>query len=412
MRLLLLTHRWPYPPDKGDRIRAYGLLRELSAHFTVDLLSLHDGRPSPEHLAPVQALTDRCTVIPRGPLANLCGAVAAWTSGRSVTEQSFASPAFAAALESSLRFRRYDAVLAVCSSVAAHMLAEAASGGRLARLDRPPLAVDFVDADSAKWTAYADRGGPLAWLYRREGRLVAELERRLLGRAAVAAAVSQVEVDLLADHDAAVPLVVAPNGVDCEHFAPVSGSAAVPSNVVFVGQMDYPPNAQAAEWFARAVWPSFRQTHPQWQFLIVGRRPAAPVRRLGRLDGVRVTGGVPDVRPYLRDAVVAVPLRIARGIQNKVLEALAAGAPVIASRPAVQGIRAEAGKHLLVADSPADWLAALHRLAERPAEAAALGSRGRQLVCRQYSWSAALGPLVTALREQATARRSLAKRAG
>jgi sugar transferase (PEP-CTERM/EpsH1 system associated) len=265
-----------------------------------------------------------------------------------------------------------------------------------------------VDVDSQKWFDYADHStGPLSWLYRLEGHRVRQLEKSLIARSHAATVVSGPEAKLLNGFSPKRSIRAIPNGVDAEHFKPGaaiaeascrdSGQIGSPT-CVFVGALDYGANIDGLTWFCREVWPQVRCQFSETRFLVVGRGPVWRVRRLARHPGVELVGEVPDVRPYLRNAsVVVVPLRIARGIQNKVLEALAAGKAVIASRPALEGLDVVARQHVYQAETVDEWVNGICHLYQNHAERCRLGSAGRTFVLDHHQWNNCLQPFAELL---------------
>jgi sugar transferase (PEP-CTERM/EpsH1 system associated) len=259
--------------------------------------------------------------------------------------------------------------------------------------------VDLADVDSEKWRAYAEQtSGPMKkFVYRREWRRVAALERRIAEECDLSSFVSEAEAALfrrLLPHCAGKILGVS-SGVDHRYFDPALGYEPVfdPSvpTFVFTGTMDYPPNVDAVVWFANDILPLIRRTLPNAQFYIVGNAPNEAVKRLSSINGVHVTGRVPDVRPYVFHATAGVaPMRIARGIQNKVLEAMSLAKPVIVTSGALEGISAEPGTDVVLADDAAGFAAAACRLAASVQEQAALGAAARQRVLQSYDWGACL----------------------
>jgi len=258
--------------------------------------------------------------------------------------------------------------------------------------------VDLVDVDSEKWRAYAEQNfGPMRWLYRREARLVRVLERQVAHQADYSTFVSDAEAEMFRrlEPDRAGSIVGISNGVDCGYFDPDGGFAApydvsVP-NFVFTGTMDYTPNVDAVTWFANDILPAIRRNLPDAQFHIVGANPTSAVQNLTRIRSVYVSGRVTDVRPYLAHATAAVaPMRIARGIQNKVLEAMAMARPVIVTSDALEGIDAAPEKELLLADDPASFAAAAHRLAADVTEGRRIGEAARRCVVTDFSWEGRL----------------------
>ena len=383
--LLYVVHRTPFPPDKGDRIRTYHVLRHLSRRAAVHLACLADEPTAEETVAALRRLCERVAVVPLGPSRWLR---AAWAlaGGRTLTEGAFASPALAATLSAWARDTRYTACLASSSGVAPHL--------RLPGLRDVPAVVDLMDVDSQKWLEYAAASRfPMSWLYRIEGRRLRRTEQSLASWARALTLVSDAEVELFSRFCVAGVAHAIPNGVALDYFrAPVQRPSE--SGCVFVGALDYRPNVDAACWFCRDVWPEIRRRRPDATLRLVGRRPVAAVRALAAVPGVEVVGQVPDVRPYLATAAVSVnPLRIARGLQNKVLEAMAMEKAVAASPQAVVGLGGGAGTPVLCARTPREWVETVTRLLDQPQERQRLGAEGRRYVEEHHDWKECLRPL-------------------
>jgi polysaccharide biosynthesis protein PslH len=241
-------------------------------------------------------------------------------------------------------------------------------------------------------------------MYQLEGHRVRQLERRLVERAQSVAVTSTVEADLLRGCFPHVEVRAIPNGVDLDYFKPVEDARAIRGSAppglacVFVGALDYRANVDGVSWFCRAAWPEIRRRFPQAKFVLVGQRPNSLVRRLGEIPGVEVVGEVEDVRPHLHRARIAVvPLRIARGIQNKVLEALAVGKPVIASPQALAGLDIFPGEHVVQAETPGEWVAGIDMLLSNESECHRLGAAGRDFVCEHHRWDRCLEPFADLL---------------
>jgi sugar transferase (PEP-CTERM/EpsH1 system associated) len=268
---------------------------------------------------------------------------------------------------------------------------------RLPELRAVPAVIDVMDVDSQKWFDYAAATrGPRAWLFRTEGRRLRRLEQALPAWARAVTLVGAAEAALYREFCAPGEVRAVTNGVDLDYFRP--GPQAEGPACVFVGALDYLPNVDAAEWFCREVWPTVLRRRPEAKFLLVGRRPAPAVQRLAALPGVEVVGQVPDVRPHVaRAAVTVVPLRIARGIQNKALESLAMAKPTVVSPPTLAGLKAEPGVHLLCASSPAEWAAAVLRLFDDRDLCRRLGEAGRRYVEENHHWDRCLGPFADLL---------------
>jgi sugar transferase (PEP-CTERM/EpsH1 system associated) len=386
-KLLLLTHRAPYPPDRGDRIRSYHLLRYLSRQYDVFLGATNDEPVSAETKAALAELTADLAICPLG--RSRWGA-AVWTlaTGRSATEGLFASSELTRRVRTWARQHRFDAVIAFCSS-----MVQFATVPELADV---PLVVDLVDVDSQKWLDYsAAVRGLKRQLFLLEGHRVHKLEQAIVRRARAITLVSEAEGDLFRHACPNDKTIAVPNGVDLDYFTdkfPVAEPK--PNQCVFVGVLDYRANVESLVWFCREVWPRVIATKSDAVFAIVGKSPAPAVKQLATQSGVRLVGPVPDVRPYIAESRFSVaPLQIARGIQNKVLEAMAMGKPVVASPQALEGIDLVVGREAISAATPADWSAAMLRLFVSAHDANNLGDAARRFVSAQCSWNASLSRL-------------------
>lgn len=383
--LLFLAHRIPYPPDKGDRIRTFHTLKHLSRKARIHLACLADEAVPEEAVATLRRYCARLTVVPVAR-ARWLRAVASLARGRTLTEGAFRSPALARAVRDSARTTCYHAVWASSSGMAQY--------ARLPELAGTSVVVDLVDVDSEKWFDYAAAwGGPRALLYRTEGRRLRRLEAALADQSQALTLVSAAEVELFRRFCPAGDVRAVTNGVDQEYYRP-SAEQPGEEGCVFVGALDYPPNVDAACWFAQDAWPEVRRRRPQARLALVGRRPAAEVRQLAGLPGVDVVGQVPDVRPYVARAAVAVaPLRVARGLQNKVLEAFAMGKAVVASPQALAGLGERRGVPALCAATSVEWVEQVGRLLGDPELRRRLGAQGRHYVEAHHDWDRCLGPL-------------------
>ena len=394
-RVLYLTHRVPFPPDKGDRIRNYHVLRQLAARAEVWLVALADEPVPPEALAALHRHCRRVAVVPvRAGLRKLRAGLSA-LGGRSLTEGAFREPAVDRVAAGFLREARFDAAIVSGSGLAPYL--------RRGGLRELPGFVDLVDVDSQKWLDFADAvGGLKRRLYRFEAGRLRKLERELPGWAAAVSLVSPAEARVYESFAGAGTATVATNGVDLDYFAPVPADAPTVPACAFVGALDYLPNTDAAVSFAREVWPAVRARVPDAEFHVVGRKPTAEVVRLGELPGVVVVGQVPDVRPYVaRAAVAVVPMRLSRGLQNKVLEAMAMAKPVVAAPPALAALAAVPGRDLLCANSPAEWADAVAGLLGDPARRRELGASARRFVEAHHHWDSCLKPLLDLVTEVA-----------
>ena len=383
-RLLFIAHRLPYPPDKGERIRAYHELKALSKHFRVTLAALVHGKTGRDPASSLRPCCERIILAPAGGATGLVRGAVSALGGGSITEGFFRSRRLRGCLLRESRREPFDLVFAYSSSVLPFALAVTGA----------PRVMDLVDVDSIKWASYAESAGwPRRWLCQAEARGVHALEARAIEAFDAVLCVSQAEAKASGFDESRFTIVG--NGVDADYFAPVRGPLNAAPSIVFTGTMDYRPNAEAVGWFVRKVWPELKRTVPDLSFTIVGRDPTRAVRRLSGVPGVSVTGAVPDVRGYLSAARVAVaPLRIARGIQNKVLEAMAMGRAVVASPAALEGLEVTPGKHVLCAATPQQWRRSITELLHDDARRDKLGREARRHVVENYNWAMRMRPLV------------------
>lgn len=386
--ILLLVHRLPYPPNKGDKVRSYNLLKHLAARHKVYLCTFVDDPADEQHVETVRSLCEELYVARLSPRMAKLRSLNALISNEALT----------------LRYYRdsgmQDWVSQTCAAhgINAAVIFSSAMAQYVEKMPRLLKLVDFVDVDSAKWTQYAQtHSGPKAWIYRREGKRLLAYERLVAQQAARSFFVTEAEAELFRKQAPECALRVEPicNGVDSSFFISSSGMSNPygPDEIplVFTGAMDYFPNVDAVKWFAEAILPQVTSKWPKVRFYIVGRSPLPEVQRLAG-QRVTVTGTVPDVRPFLQHAAVVVaPLRIARGVQNKILEAMSMARPVIASKACAGGIDATAAEHLLVADGADEFVRAIDQLLTAPGLARSLGEAARQRVIDQYSWEANMG---------------------
>lgn len=388
MRVLFLTHRLPYSPDRGDRIRAFHMLRIMSARADVDLVSLVHDEPEAAHASDLRRICSSVTVASVSPMRSYPAALLSVLMRRPITHALLDSPEMKGALADVVRRRRPEVVLAYCSGMARFALA--------APLRSIPLVLDMVDVDSQKWaTLGAGSRSARGWLYRREARCLAQFEALAAAHARVTLVVNEREEAALRVLAPGADIRVVGNGVDISFFAcPVPSADPV---VVFCGVMNYQPNAEAGLWLIRSVWPRVRAAVPQARLTLVGSDPVPElVAHAARDESVTITGRVRDVRPYLWQAAVSVaPLFTARGVQNKVLEAVAAGLPSVVTPSVLEGLPAEVRPACLVASDPDAFAAAiLHLLRQSPEERRTLSAAAN---VSRLSWEQRLSPLIAAL---------------
>jgi sugar transferase (PEP-CTERM/EpsH1 system associated) len=387
--ILYLVHRTPYPPDKGDRIRTFQVLRYLSTRARVHLACLADEPVEGQTVAKLREYCERVAVVRLGGLSRWARAVGSMVRGQTVTQGAFSSPVLRALVRQWARETPFHACLASSSSLVPYL--------RLPELRNVPSVVDLIDVDSQKWLDYAAASrGPRRWLYRMEGRRLRRLEQALPAWNRAVTVVSEPEADILRSFCEPGSVHAISNGVDLDYFRPQPQPEEMAC--VFVGALDYRPNADGAVWFCREVWPEVQRRRPEAKMYLVGRRPTPAVCRLADLPGVELVGQVADVRPYLaRSACAVVPLQIARGIQNKVLEAMAMGKAVVVSPGALEGLEADPGLHLLSASSASEWVQAVLSLFENACLRDRFGAAGRLYVQSRHRWESCLEPFLPLL---------------
>ena len=384
MRILYVTHRFPYPPRDGARVRAFHSLQHLARTHEVTVVApvRSDREESDAH-----GIEPHCHAFKTAPLGS-ARAVAQMLlcvpSRKPSSLGYFHEPSLVDWSRKALQDGQFDLAMVHSSSVAHYVLGD----------NSVPKVLDFVDMDSQKWLDYVRvKTWPLSVGYLLEGSKLARWEAELASQFDLCTVATRREAQSARELGISTPVEVFPNGVDLEFFSPADGSYD-PDHICFMGRMDYFPNEQCMLAFCADVLPLLRRTRPEVRLTIVGAEPTAAVRRLANLDGVTVTGTVEDVRPYVQRAAVAIaPLAIARGTQNKILEAMAMGTPVVASGLAAAGVDAVPGEHLLAADSPEEFAVAISGLLESPSERKRLGEAGRARVAACHNWPAAMQQL-------------------
>lgn len=385
--ILYLVHRLPYPPNKGDKVRSFNLLKHLLKSHRVFLGTFIDDPNDEKYVATLQAMCPDLHIARLNPRFAKFRSLNGLLAGEPLTLRYYRDAGLQNWVNETCRRNQIDASVIFCSAMAQYIEGK----------QRMPVLIDFVDVDSAKWTQYAPRHRwPMSWLYRREGEVLLGYERQMASWATRSFFVTEAEVALFSRlaPECAVRVDTIGNGVDAEYFCPDPSSpspyAAGEIPVVFTGAMDYWPNIDAVTWFVQEVLPALLQRQPACRFYIVGRSPTPEVTALAG-PSVIVTGTVKDVRPYLQHAATVVaPLRVARGIQNKILEAMAMEKAVITTPDCAAAVDAELGSELFSAASPSDFIAAIEHLLASPEAAKAIGRAARNRVLARYSWEAHL----------------------
>jgi len=392
--LVFICQRLPYAPVTGELITTFNMVRHLARDYRVFVGTFIDDPADRVHVAELEKMVTGLHVSTRIRPWPWIRALPFWLAGQPISFALFKSRSLERWLDAVESNHRPVAVVTHSSNVSTY----AVDGFRRTHNAGPKRVLHFADVDSEKFVAYAERArGLMKWIVRAEARRVRQQEFRLTSRADAVAFVSDDEANLFRSllHSHQERVVTLPNGVDTELFDPGrSFDAPFRCNghaFVFTGAMDYRPNIEAVKWFAREVFPGVKKALPNAQFLIVGSKPGAEVRRLGDDPSVVVTGRVESVAAYVAHAQVAVaPLLIARGIQNKVLEAMSMAKPQVVSPGALAGIDAVPGTHLVCAKTPQEWVKACVELSLDPVRGTAMGRAARQLVLERYSWPAQL----------------------
>ena len=395
MKILFLAHRIPYPPDKGEKIRAFHELKFLGVRHTVDLYCFAESEAEASEQVALRKYCRRIYVETRSRIKTVTGAARSFLRGEPLSCGCFFSHRFQAEVERALATESYDVIFVYCSSMAQYIPWPLAT----------PLVMDFVDIDSAKWNQYAKRSGPpLSWVYNREARELAAYEEQWARVSSSTMVTTRQEAALLRG-EGIRPIEVVSNGVEIPSPRDVElplGIRTLHPYALFVGTMDYLPNVDAVEYFVEDILPRVRERHPELKFVIVGRNPTRRVRKLGRKPGVVVTGAVPEVETYLAGCTAVVaPFRIAQGIQNKVLEALAASKPIVSTSGPAAAIAAKHGETLLIADTVEDFADALVALLEDPTLYRRF-SKGAEFVRKYFSWHENLSHLEQLLLQAAS----------
>lgn len=391
-KVLLLTHRLPYPPNRGDRIRAFHMLQFLSEHADVSLASVADESWEPSHKQVLSRLCNQLAIERLPPRGRWLRAAVSLGLGRSATVGAFSSVKLKNTIADWTSKTKFDAAVVYCSSMGQYC--------KYFRNRPNRILVDLVDVDSQKWREYAGAAtGLKRMLYRQEANQVRRLERNLSNASDAITVVSQDEAELFRSCHPTLSAHAISCGVDSTFFSPHALDEKIwrplrtgKPQLVFVGALDYLPNIQGLQWFCDSVLPLLRVEFPEIVLEVVGRNPTAAVRKLGQVAGVRIVGELDDIRPHLLASDIAIaPLQIARGIQNKVLEAMACGRPVIATQNAATGIDRSEG--LIIVDTPSQWLESVRSL-NREHCTSILGAMAREAVVSKYSWPAKLQPLL------------------
>jgi polysaccharide biosynthesis protein PslH len=378
MKILYVCHRFPFPPTRGGKIRPFNMIKHLSQRHEVTVASLVR---SPEEAQAGQGLAAHCNdFIMAGVTAPMAWVrmIARLPTPEPSSMGYFFAPVLARQIDERLKREAFDLLFVHCSSVAPYVSGVAGL----------PKILDFGDMDSQKWLEYRRfKPFPLSVGFWLEGRKMKMAEKLLASQFDYCTCTTKAELETLREFKVSTPSDWFPNGVDSAYFSP--GNVPYDHEAIsFVGRMDYFPNQQAMMFFCNEVLPMIRSRRPSATLKIIGAEPSKEIRRLANCPGVTVTGTVPDVRDHVRGSAVSVaPLTIARGTQNKIIECMAMGVPVVSSSAAAGGVDAVPGEHLLIADTPEAYAESVLALMTDPALRQRFSAAGRARVESRHNWA-------------------------
>jgi sugar transferase (PEP-CTERM/EpsH1 system associated) len=402
MRMFFICQRVPFPPDRGDKITTFNEIRHLSTQHEVHVFCLADGRRDLDNI-PGLRHAQSVTAVPVNGWMSKLRALKAMFAGEPLSVAAFNEAKLHNAIRRKFAELQPDLIMVYSCNVAQY--AE--------HFPQVPRIMQFAELDSLRWGQFARQSRPpLRWVYAIEQRRFLAYERhiaRTFSHALVCTAAEQRDFERLVP---GVPISLVGNGVDLDYFRS-RGVAKLPGSIVFTGVMNYFPNVDAVAWFCDKVLPIVQKQIPEAGLTICGSRPTAAVRGLAKRRGVTVTGRVPDTRPYLdRAEVFVAPMRMARGIQNKLLEALAMGLPCVASKAAMAGTVVQDGEGILAADDPEEFAEHVLRLLRDSAFRAAMANKARAAAEANYQWDrqmACLDEVVAVLSPQPVSSASLVR---
>lgn len=390
MKIVYLCHRTPYPPNKGERIRTFHqieYLRRQGHDITILVPADH-----PDDLENLKTLKEAygCETV-NAPTPGRLALVKALLTGDALSVSNFYSKELQKKFDDFLTSKSVDSVVCTSSSMASYVF----RSDRFGKLEKSPsLVMDFMDLDSDKWHQYQSlKPLPISLIYKREARLISQLELSIHDNFDCCIFISQAEIELfLKNTESLEKLRVIANGLDTDTFKPSANSK--PShgpNLLFTGVMDYLPNEDAVIWFVENAWDELKQRYPNARFYIVGMNPSQQVRSLGKRAGITVTGYVEDIMQYYDQAHIFIaPFRLARGVQNKVLQAFACALPTITTPMGCEGIDCEAGKEVLVANDTSEFIQHIDWIMNHPQQAEELGTQAMTLIRESFSWDGKL----------------------
>ncbi|HED36457.1 MAG TPA: TIGR03087 family PEP-CTERM/XrtA system glycosyltransferase [Gammaproteobacteria bacterium] len=389
-----MSQRVPYPPNKGEKLRTYHQMEHLLAKgHKVSVCTPAHNHEDEQSISSLHSATNVSTTFERMGRA-LPRLIKGLFTFKALSVSNFYSPGLQAKLEQLIKQENFDVILCTSSSMAEYIFKSNEIQLQLSSNQSIMLLMDFMDLDSDKWKQYSTSSSwPMKWVYSREARLLSQLEQKIQKTFAHCFFISRNEVDLFqASTGSAQNVHVLGNGIDNKSFYPAKKKLENTDPVfIFTGVMDYKPNVDAVLWFAQHAWEKIRKKYPQARFIIAGMNPSQPVKNLEHTSGIEVTGFVDNILPYYHQSDYFVaPFTIARGVQNKILQAFACGLPVIASSMGAEGIECIDGEHIIIAETTDEYLQAIDRLESEPLLKTAIKDAALKLIHDHYSWNGKL----------------------
>jgi sugar transferase (PEP-CTERM/EpsH1 system associated) len=392
MNILFLAQRVPYPPNKGDKLRSFNEIKFLSQRHKISLVCLADNEKELQYESELKQYCHSVDIVFLPSYRSKIRSLLYMFSNVPLTLPYFYSKELQSIIHRKLQENTYDLIFAYCSSMAQYV----------EHVQHIPKVIDFVDVDSEKWAQYAFHAKfPYMYIYRRESKRLRKYEALIARTFQYCFFVSEKEVeDFQKLGYPCSTITPISNGVDTDMFQP-SRELYNPNSLVFTGAMDYFANVEAMLYFSREILPLIQKAIPDVKLYIVGSNPSTEIRRLGENhQNIFVTGYVDQVQPYVqKSAVFVAPMRIARGLQNKILEAMAMGVPVVTTSLGFEGITAVPGKDIFVEDQPDHFAKQVIRLMTDPELRKTVSSNARRVIEENYNWEKNLEKLENILLE-------------
>ena len=394
MNILILSQRVPYPPNKGEKLRTYHQMEYiLKKGHKIHVCTPAHNNNDVQYIKSLNHTMNTPVIFEiMGP--SFLRLIKGLMSFKALSVSNFYNARLQRKLNKLIKENDFDAILCTSSSMAEYVFKPDEIRSHLASNQTVMLLMDFMDLDSDKWKQYSiSSSWPMSWVYAREARLLARLERKIQQTFDHCFFISQNEVDLFHKNIGPAQNVhVLGNGIDTGSFYPPEKK---PENIdpvfIFTGVMDYKPNVDAVLWFMEHVWDLIREKYPKSHFIIAGMNPSQAIQNLSRTPGIEVTGFVDDILPFYHQSDYFVaPFTIARGVQNKILQAFACGLPVIASSMGAEGIECKNGEHIIIAETASEYLATIDKLESDPLLKDDIRNAALKLIHDKYSWDGKL----------------------